>query len=134
MQQIRSEKRIHVRGTDLDDPMQDFNELNERFGVKKYLINNIQNLGYSEPSAIQMQAIPSMIKGKELLACAPTGSGKTASFLIPIISFLKEPAKEGFRAVIVSPTRELSEQIYRECLKLVEGKRFRVVHLPRPLL
>jgi ATP-dependent RNA helicase DDX52/ROK1 len=48
-----------------------------------------------------------------VLACAPTGSGKTAAFLIPIIHRLAGPRKLGFRAVIVSPTRELASQTYR---------------------
>lgn len=61
-----------------------------------------------------------------MLACAPTGSGKTAAFLLPIIHHLKGPQKQGFRAVIISPTRELAKQTYRECLKLSEGRNFRV--------
>lgn len=68
-----------------------------------------------------MQAIPLMLKKREILACAPTGSGKTAAFLVPIIHCLGTPQKKGFRAVIVSPTRELANQTHRECVKLTEG-------------
>ena len=68
-----------------------------------------------------MQAIPLMLKKREILACAPTGSGKTAAFLVPIIHCLGAPQKKGFRAVIVSPTRELANQTHRECVKLCEG-------------
>ena len=68
-----------------------------------------------------MQAIPLMLKKREILACAPTGSGKTAAFLVPIIHCLGGPQKKGFRAVIVSPTRELANQTHRECVKLSEG-------------
>lgn len=68
-----------------------------------------------------MQAIPLMLKKREILACAPTGSGKTAAFLVPIIHCLGAPQKKGFRAVIVSPTRELANQTHRECVKLTEG-------------
>jgi CRISPR/Cas system-associated endonuclease/helicase Cas3 len=52
-------------------------------------------------------------QGRQVLACAPTGSGKTVAFLIPIIHHLAGPRKLGFRAVIVSPTRELASQTYR---------------------
>lgn len=67
-----------------------------------------------------------IFQGRQLLACAPTGSGKTAAFLVPMIHQLNGPQKKGFRAVIVSPTRELAKQTYRECLRLGEGRGFRV--------
>jgi len=60
------------------------------------------------------------------LACAPTGSGKTAAFLLPIIHSLRGPQNKGFRAVILSPTRELAKQTYRECLRLSDGCDFRI--------
>ena len=85
------------------------------------MIANIKGKGYTTPTPIQMQAIPLMLKKREILACAPTGSGKTAAFLVPIIHWLGSPQKKGFRAVIVSPTRELANQTHRECVKLCEG-------------
>eukprot|EP01135_Chromosphaera_perkinsii_P002837 Nk52_evm27s228 gene=Nk52_evmTU27s228 len=133
MREIRRSHKIHVSGEDIDDyPMQSFKELVETKKARKYLLENImKGSGYATPSPIQMQAIPSMMKGKEVLACAPTGSGKTAAFLIPILAQLKAPAKKGFRAVIVSPTRELAEQIYRESVRLSEGSGFKIVHLTK---
>lgn len=65
-------------------------------------------------------------QGKSLMACAPTGSGKTAAFLVPIIRDLKKPKKKGFRALILCPTRELAKQTQRECLRLTEGIDLRV--------
>lgn len=61
-----------------------------------------------------------------MLACAPTGSGKTAAFLLPMINHLKGPEKRGFRAIILNPTRELAKQTYRECVRLSEGRGFRI--------
>lgn len=61
-----------------------------------------------------------------MLACAPTGSGKTAAFLIPILQDLQGPRKQGFRALVLCPTRELAKQTQRECIRLSEGKGFRV--------
>jgi len=98
-----------------------FEELAQTFNLKEELINNIRARGYEAPTPIQMQAIPLMMKRREILACAPTGSGKTAAFLVPVIHALGGPQKKGFRAVIVSPTRELANQTRRECVKLTEG-------------
>ena len=66
-----------------------------------------------------------------MIACAPTGSGKTVAFLLPLLHALKAPAKEGFRAVIVTPTRELAQQIHREWIKLSQGKPFKVCVLSK---
>ena len=61
-----------------------------------------------------MQSIPIVLHQRELMAVAPTGSGKTLSFVVPILGDLRKPEKEkkGIRAVIVSPTRELAMQVY----------------------
>ena len=55
------------------------------------------------------------------MVSAPTGSGKTAEFVIPLVHLLEKPTKDGFRAVIVCPTRELAKQTYREVINLAEG-------------
>lgn len=93
----------------------------KQYNMKPELVANIKSRGYDVPTPIQMQAIPLMTKRREILACAPTGSGKTAAFLVPLIHCLGLPQKKGFRAVIVSPTRELANQTHRECVKLTEG-------------
>ncbi|XP_046450011.1 probable ATP-dependent RNA helicase DDX52 [Daphnia pulex] len=117
----RKAHKIHVQGSDIPTPVETFEELAQQFSIKEELIKNIQTRGYEVPTPIQMQAIPLMLKKREILACAPTGSGKTAAFLVPIIHCLGAPQKKGFRAVIVSPTRELANQTHRECVKLTEG-------------
>lgn len=68
----------------------------------------------------------SFLQGRQLLACAPTGSGKTAAFLVPVIQHLKSPQKNGFRCLIVCPTRELAKQTQRECERLCENRGLRV--------
>lgn len=60
------------------------------------------------------------------MACAPTGSGKTAAFLVPIIQALKKPKTKGVRALIICPTRELAKQTQRECVRLVGSRDLRV--------
>ncbi|RLU18347.1 hypothetical protein DMN91_008704 [Ooceraea biroi] len=73
-----------------------------------------------------MQAIPVMLEDRQVLACVPTGSGKSAAFLLPIIHSLKGPQKERFCAIILSPTRELAKQKYREYLRSSDGCDFRI--------
>ncbi|XP_031840351.2 DExD-box helicase 52 [Nomia melanderi] len=124
--QFRNEHRISVTGSRVPKPLSTFMELSEVYHVAERLINNIMNRGYVHPTAIQMQAMPVMLQGRQILACAPTGSGKTAAFLSPIIHHLGGPQKKGFRAIILSPTRELAKQTYRECLCLSEGYNFKV--------
>ena len=70
--------------------------------------------GYSNPTPIQQQSIPIVLKGTDLMGCAQTGTGKTAAFAIPILQLLHQNKKEGkrnVRALIVTPTRELAIQI-----------------------
>jgi len=115
LNQFRNGHNIHVTGTDVPEPFNDWNLLSTKYGVTDKLISCIS---YPSPTPIQMQAIPVLLKSREMLACAPTGSGKTAAFLIPIIHQLKEPRNGGYRAVIVVPTKELAVQIVNECTSL----------------
>ncbi|XP_076248949.1 DExD-box helicase 52 isoform X2 [Calliopsis andreniformis] len=124
--QFRNQHRISVTGNRVVEPISKFIELSTVYHVPEQLINNVMNCGYVHPTPIQMQAMPVMLQGRQILACAPTGSGKTAAFLLPIIHHLGGPQKKGFRAVILSPTRELAKQTYRECVRLSEGYDFRV--------
>lgn len=123
---FRKQNRISIIGHDVPNPIEKFEHLSTVYKVGGDLLKNMANSGYKEPTPIQMQAIPVMLEGKQILACAPTGSGKTAAFLFPILHQLVGPQKKGFRAVILSPTRELAKQTYRECMKISEGRDFRV--------
>ena len=89
------------------------------------LARNVEASQYSEPTAVQMQAVPALLQGRDVLACAPTGSGKTAAFLVPLILRLATPGAGGVRCVVMAPTRELAAQIVREFDKLAAGRRFR---------
>lgn len=98
----------------------------ENHKLSSLFLTNMKKCEYFEFTPIQMQAVPIMLNGKSVLACAPTGSGKTAAFLIPIIKDLKNPQNKGFRALILCPTRELAKQTQRECLRLTENMNFRI--------
>ncbi|MBI3144632.1 MAG: DEAD/DEAH box helicase, partial [Pseudogulbenkiania sp.] len=87
-------------------------------GLSPEILRAIDEQGYSEPTPIQAKAIPLVLSGRDLLAAAQTGTGKTAAFMLPILERLKKfastsasPAMHPVRALILSPTRELADQI-----------------------
>ncbi|KAM4648376.1 putative ATP-dependent RNA helicase DDX52 isoform 2-T2 [Amazona ochrocephala] len=123
---FRNQHKISVQGTDLPDPIATFDQLQKEYKIHPKIMENIQAAGFRVPTPIQMQAIPVMLHGRELLASAPTGSGKTLAFCIPLLTHLKQPRNKGFRALIISPTRELASQTHRELVKLAEGTGFRI--------
>lgn len=123
---IRHQNRINVHGTDIPDPVTTFEELQKEYDLDPRIIHNIKAAGFQTPTPIQMQAVPLMMHKREILACAPTGSGKTMAFCLPLLAHLRQPLNKGFRALIISPTRELATQTHRELLKLSEGVGFRV--------
>ncbi len=75
------------------------------------LLRGIADLGFSTPTPIQAEAIPHALEGRDLLACAATGSGKTAAFLLPILHQLVDQPRGTTRALVLAPTRELALQI-----------------------
>ena len=82
-----------------------------QFKLHASLQLGIKDLGFTRPTAIQSDAIPPAVEGRDLLACAVTGSGKTAAFLLPILSKLIEERRGVTRALVLTPTRELAAQI-----------------------
>ncbi len=80
-------------------------------GVSAPLVEVLTRLGLTEPTPIQVQAIPPALEGRDVLGCAQTGTGKTAAFVIPIIERLADGPKGHPRAMILAPTRELAFQI-----------------------
>jgi ATP-dependent RNA helicase RhlE len=75
------------------------------------LLSGLKDLGFTRPTAIQADAIPPALEGRDLLACASTGSGKTAAFLLPILHQLTGEPRRVTRALVLTPTRELAAQI-----------------------
>ncbi len=79
------------------------------------LLRVVKRAGYTTPTPIQVRAIPPILKGRDLIGCAQTGSGKTAAFALPIVQLLREqPARRHIRALVLAPTRELAAQIDEE--------------------
>ena len=78
------------------------------------LLRGIRELGFTRPTPIQVEAIPPALDGRDLLACAQTGSGKTIAFLLPVLHRLMNKPRRTTRALILTPTRELAAQIVEE--------------------
>jgi ATP-dependent RNA helicase RhlE len=83
----------------------------ENLGLLPQLVSTVEKQGYTEPTPIQKVAIPAILAGGDLFATAPTGTGKTAAFAIPIIQQIIEKPQKGVHALILAPTRELAHQI-----------------------
>jgi ATP-dependent RNA helicase RhlE len=82
-----------------------------RLGLHPDLLRGLKELGFARPTPIQEQAIPPAVAGRDVLACAMTGSGKTAAFLLPILTHLIAKPRGTTRALVLTPTRELAAQI-----------------------
>ncbi|GAA4281438.1 DEAD/DEAH box helicase [Gaetbulibacter aestuarii] len=87
----------------------------QSLGLSEALLKAVSEKGYTTPSPIQQKAIPPILEGKDVLASAQTGTGKTAGFTLPLLHILSENPKGKFRpirALILTPTRELAAQVY----------------------
>jgi ATP-dependent RNA helicase RhlE len=98
--------------------MKSFSEFSLSAQVKSNLLRN----GFTEPTAVQAQSIEPALAGRDVVATAQTGTGKTLAFVLPIINLLeKETSRSGVRALILSPTRELAIQINETFTKVAAG-------------
>lgn len=83
----------------------------EDFRISDELLDAISYMGFEEATPIQEMAIPVILEGKDLIACAQTGTGKTAAFLLPVLEFLHNRKSHTTKVLIIVPTRELAIQI-----------------------
>ena len=92
------------------------------FDLAEPLLQAVQKLGFQQPTAVQLAAIPRTLARRDLLVSAETGSGKTVAFLLPTLQQLLATPTEayGTRALVLVPTRELAKQIYQQCQQLLE--------------
>lgn len=97
-----------------------------KIGLNEVLAENVRRLGFTTPTPIQEQAIPIALSGDDLLACAATGSGKTAAFLLPTIQRLMGTKNKRLpRALVITPTRELAAQVAMDLRDFTPGTRIR---------
>lgn len=86
----------------------------KELGLSEPVLRSLEELNHTEPSEIQQQAIPIILAGKNIMAAAQTGTGKTGSFVLPMIEMLHEQAKpygKNIHALVLTPTRELAAQV-----------------------
>lgn len=100
------------------------------FNFHPHIAQAVQKCGYSTPTPIQLQAIPPVLEGRDLLGLAQTGTGKTAAFVLPTLQRLIDGPRKSVRALIMAPTRELAEQIhgYIEKMALLTNLRSAVIY------
>ena len=119
---MREDFDIRNKGGRPCNPLRSWSELE----LDARLRRAVEDMGYTQPTPIQRQAVPMGMLGRDLIGVAETGSGKTAAFLIPLLAYvLRQPAAAraavaelGPLALVMAPTRELAQQIEVECRKL----------------
>ncbi len=94
----------------------------KELGLQSELTKTCESLGFTEPTPIQQQAIPAILEGADIIACAETGTGKTAAFLLPLIQGLIENKPNGVAVLVLAPTRELATQIEAACREIAPKK------------
>src|SRR5215469_8935277 len=92
-------------------------------GLIDPLLRNVHDLNYQTPTPVQAKAIPAVLSGKDVMAAAQTGTGKTAGFALPLLQRLVQygPAVSSNRARVLVPTRELAEQVLQSFIKYGKG-------------
>ncbi|XAR60436.1 RNA helicase [Bertholletia excelsa] len=124
---LRRKLEINVKGTFVPAPILSFASCK----LPQKLLQNIESAGYEMPTPVQMQAIPAAMDGKNLLVSADTGSGKTASFLVPIVSYCanfnceRSLNQRKLLSVVLTPTRELCIQVEEQSKLLGKGLPFK---------
>ncbi|KAM3619736.1 uncharacterized protein V6R79_012882 [Siganus canaliculatus] len=120
VQRIKQELGIETQGNDIKRPIIEFEHCN----FPSTLSGNLKKAGYEAPTPVQMQMVPIGLTGRDVIASADTGSGKTVAFLLPVVvRALEKPAHSVSSpvALILTPTRELAIQIERQAKELVMG-------------
>jgi ATP-dependent RNA helicase DDX46/PRP5 len=118
---------IKVAGKDVPKPVQKWSQC----GLGIQVLEVIRKLGYERPTAIQMQAIPAIMSGRDVIGVAKTGSGKTIAFLLPMFRHIRDQRAvkdaDGPVGLIMTPTRELATQIHKECKPFLKAMNLRAV-------
>lgn len=118
---------IKVNGKDVPKPVQKWAQC----GLTRQTLDVLGDMGFEQPTSIQMQALPTLMSGRDVIGVAKTGSGKTMAFLLPMFRHIKDqsPLKDmdGPIGLIMTPTRELATQIHRDCKPFLKMMGLRAV-------
>ncbi|KAF9347365.1 pre-mRNA processing RNA-helicase [Mortierella sp. AD094] len=119
---------IKIRGADCPKPIRKWTQAGLPPGCMQVIKDK---LNYAAPTSIQCQAIPAIMSGRDVIAVAKTGSGKTIAFILPMLRHIKDQRPlenmEGPIAIIMTPTRELAVQIHKECKNFLKVLNLRAV-------
>ncbi|NTU89694.1 MAG: DEAD/DEAH box helicase, partial [Actinobacteria bacterium] len=97
-------------------------------GLSEKTLISIENMGYQEPTPVQEQAIPFILAGRDVVAAAQTGTGKTAAFMLPVLNNLGKSRKgQGPLCLVITPTRELAQQIDRVSTTIAKQTKHRTL-------
>lgn len=121
---FRRRSHSKVSGHDVPLPIGLFHDLQLRFSMNKHLLRNLLEADFIEPTVVQCEAIPIALHRRDLIACAPTGLGKTVAFLLPMVQLLVEAnlsKNPGVRGLVLAPTNELALQIHVQLQQLTRG-------------
>ena len=117
---FKEDFNISTKGGAIPNPMRNWNES----GLPEDILQIVRDVGYDQPSAVQRAAIPIALQSRDLIGVAVTGSGKTASFLLPLLVYIQHlppinqyNKSDGPYGLIMAPTRELAQQIEVEAKK-----------------
>ena len=129
---FKEDYNISTKGGAIPNPMRSWAES----GLPKRLLQVVDQVGYTEPSAVQRAAIPIALQSRDLIGVAVTGSGKTAAFLLPLLVYISDlpplndaTKNDGPYALILAPTRELAQQIEIEARKFATPLGFTCVSI-----
>lgn len=129
---FKEDFNISTKGGAIPNPMRSWAES----GLPKRLLDVVDQVGYTEPSAVQRAAIPIALQSRDLIGVAVTGSGKTAAFLLPLLVYISElpvlnelTKNDGPYAIVLAPTRELAQQIEIEAKKFATPLGFTCVSI-----
>ncbi|EED16495.1 DEAD/DEAH box helicase, putative [Talaromyces stipitatus ATCC 10500] len=131
---FKEDFNISTKGGSVPNPMRSW----EESGLPRRLLDLVKQVGYTDPTPIQRAAIPIALQSRDLIGVAVTGSGKTASFLLPLFVYISELPRldefewrknDGPYAIILAPTRELAQQIEIEAKKFSKPLNFNVVSI-----
>jgi ATP-dependent RNA helicase RhlE len=99
----------------------------EQLSLNPNILKGVEAAGYTTPTAIQQQAIPFILEGRDVLGLAQTGTGKTAAFALPIMQSLSRGDRGRIKSLIIAPTRELAEQITEAFIDLGQGIKISII-------
>ena len=118
---------IKVSGKNVPKPVQKWSQC----GLTRPILDVIEGLGYEKPTSIQMQALPVIMSGRDVIGVAKTGSGKTMAFVLPMLRHIKDQdpvsGDDGPIALIMTPTRELCTQIYSDLQPFAKALKLRSI-------